>query len=196
MVSNNYQGFKIRFDAWPLDLVIVDEEIAIKDRRRVLPMIMVKKRTFKIIFLTQIDPDKRIHWIELGADDVLPRPFHPAELANKIELLIFPLNTLKEAHTIRRGYYELDTYENSLTINGYKVFLSQKQTLLAHYFLTNEGLRPLEEISKMFATNGYPSDQNSVRVAMTLLKKKIRQETSFEMIRCRRGLGFYLLGSQ
>jgi DNA-binding response OmpR family regulator len=76
-----------------------------------------------------------------GADDYLIKPIDPEDLCARIEVLLTRSvrNKKPEIVSHRFGKWRVDFRRFTLTSNGSKVALSERETRLLHYFVENRG---------------------------------------------------------
>jgi DNA-binding response OmpR family regulator len=111
------------FDALILDVMLPDGD-GFEVCRQVrggsdLPILMLTARG---------EETERIVGLELGADDYLPKPFNPRELAARLRAILRRRAAGGKAETLRFGRLEIDHGARSVRVDG------QARTLTSHQF--------------------------------------------------------------
>ena len=147
-----------------------------------------------VIFLTASDDEYSVvAWLDLGADDYIPKPFRPRELISRMN------SVLRRYH---RGsqpleYHELkaDTVRGLVYKNNVELTLSALEYRLLLLFLSNQGIvltrsRLLDELWDMA---GEFVNDNTLTVYIKRLREKIEADPAHpEYIKTIRGLGYKL----
>lgn len=140
--SDGISGIKTVKDIIP-DLIILDLMLPRKDGLNVLQKIRKNPLTDRIpiIVLTAIlDGPKRLLGLELGADDLLTKPFSPRELLARIKAIL--RRTCPEKESIPKLFNKtvfIDTESCTVTEKDKEILLTPKEYLLLKFFLENKG---------------------------------------------------------
>jgi two-component system, OmpR family, phosphate regulon response regulator OmpR len=134
-----------RFDALVLDVMMPGE-----DGLSVCRRLRAQGETIPILMLTaRGDPVDRIVGLEMGADDYLPKPFHPRELLARIQAMVRRQRMLgahagpNQARTmVRFGTFTLYLEERRLEREGQEVPLTTSEFALLRV-LAQHPNRPL-----------------------------------------------------
>lgn len=132
------------FDVLVLDLMMPGEDgLSICRRLRAngesIPIMMLTARG---------DPIDRIVGLEMGADDYLPKPFEPRELAARLRAMLRRRSmdrqesTLVKEGSLSFGQFELDLAKRTLQRNGEALTLTSGEFALLKALASNPG-RPL-----------------------------------------------------
>lgn len=79
----------------------------------------------------------KLHGLELGADDYLPKPFHLAEL-NARANAVFRRRKQDGKHALSFNEIELNLDNHEVTVNEVSIELTRKEYELLHYFVVNQ----------------------------------------------------------
>lgn len=130
-----------RFDVLVLDLMMPGE-----DGLSVCRRLRGAGETIPIMMLTaRGDPVDRIIGLEMGADDYLPKPFEPRELAARLQAMLRRRamdaagSALPRAPVVRFGPFVLDVAARSLTREGEAVALTSGEFDLLRALVSNPG---------------------------------------------------------
>jgi adenylate cyclase len=136
------------------DLVILDVNMPEMDGFQVCAALKRNPATAKIpvIMLTaQVDVESRVTGLQLGADDYLPKPFHPRELIARIETRLRAkeeTDSLREQREqIRRTFERFVAHEivEKLLEDPTRVQLGGAEAIITVFFADLEGFSTLSE---------------------------------------------------
>jgi len=134
-----------------------------------------------IIFLTGRDRDADIlRGLELGADDYLPKPFNPAELAARVQAIIRRKNRAVDGpDVVRVGDIEIDLANRSVSKKGMPVSLSRTEWLLLRQLAARPGalIRNEELLAKVWGPE-YVNDTQYLRVRVCHIRGKLEDDPS------------------
>ncbi len=135
-------------------------------------------RKFKdtpIIFLTAMgEAASRIHGLETGADDYVPKPFEPKELVLRIKNILKRVKSLRKGvHYIKFGNKKIDLKKMTITYKKKveKINLSEK-ALLETMVMSLGKVFHRDDISKIIKLN----KERAVDVVITRLRQKIEPD--------------------
>jgi len=130
-----------RFDVLVLDLMMPGE-----DGLSICRRLRAAGETIPIMMLTaRGDPVDRIIGLEMGADDYLPKPFEPRELAARLQAMLRRQamdaagTALPRAPVVNFGPFVLDVAARSLTRDGAPVALTSGEFALLRALASNPG---------------------------------------------------------
>jgi DNA-binding response OmpR family regulator len=142
-----------------------------------------------ILMLTARDeePD-RVAGLELGADDYVPKPFSPRELAARVKAILRRADPSPQESVLALGDVVVDIEGRDVTAGGQVVELTAKEFDLLAYFLECQGIvlsrdRLLDRVWGM----SYPGGTRTVDVHVGQLRRKLGRP---ELIRTVRGAGY------
>ncbi|HXR12440.1 MAG TPA: response regulator transcription factor [Gaiellaceae bacterium] len=145
-----------------------------------------------IVMLTARDeePD-RVAGFELGADDYVPKPFSPRELAARIKAILRRVEQRNTDEVLVVGDIELRRDARDVTVSGEAVELTGKEFDLLACFLEHPGIvLSRERLLDLVWGMTYPGGTRTVDVHVAQLRRKLG---SPESIRTVRGSGYKLL---
>ena len=184
------------------ELMILDLGLPRKDGLEVLVEMRERFRSTSVLVLTgRAGMEERVRCLELGADDVVLKPFSFHELRARLNAL-GRRRGRSEATLLRFGDLEMDRAERRVTQAGREVELTATEFSLLESLLRRGGERAcsrtelLQEVWRMPAGTG----TNIVEVYINYLRKKLgrmpgtKQAGSQSVIRTMRGQG-YILGA-
>ncbi|PWU18624.1 MAG: DNA-binding response regulator [Candidatus Rokuibacteriota bacterium] len=172
----------------PVRLVILDIGLPGMDGFEVCRRIRARS-TVPILMLTARDeePD-RVAGLELGADDYVPKPFSPRELAARVKAILRRASPGAQDSVLSLGDVLVDVEGREVTVDGGSVELTAKEFDLLAYFLECPGIvlsrdRLLDRVWGM----SYPGGTRTVDVHVGQLRRKLGRPA---LIRTVRGAGY------
>ena len=135
--------------------------------------------------------EDRVEGLELGADDYIPKPFRPRELASRIKnVLRLTGNTGK---TVKLGDVVVDTEKGTATKNNKDLFLSALEYRLLLVFINNRGmvLTRNQLLDAIWDVAGEYVNDNTLTVYIKRLREKIEDDSANpKIILTVRGIGY------
>ncbi len=172
----------------PVRLVVLDIGLPGMDGFEVCRQIR-SRSTVPILMLTARDeePD-RVAGLELGADDYVPKPFSPRELAARVKAILRRAEPSPQESVLQLGDVVVDIEGRDVTVAEDPVELTAKEFDLLAYFLGSPGIvlsrdRLLDRVWGM----SYPGGTRTVDVHVGQLRRKLGRP---ELIRTVRGAGY------
>jgi DNA-binding response OmpR family regulator len=144
-----------------------------------------------IVMLTARDeePD-RVAGFELGADDYVPKPFSPRELAARIKAILRRAEQRSQDEVLSAGEIVLRRDSREVTVAGDDVELTNKEFDLLACFLEHRGIvLSRERLLDLVWGVSYPGGTRTVDMHVAQLRRKLRAP---EAIRTVRGAGYKL----
>ncbi len=177
------------FDAVILDVMLpgMDGFEACKEIRKfsAIPIIMLTARG---------DVMDRVVGLELGADDYLPKPFEPRELAARLQNIIkrSPINDDKEDLVFRFDGLEIDTQRRNVLLQGETLKLTGNEYELLLMFAKDPGKKfHRDEILNQLRGIDVDILTRAVDILVSRLRSKLKPLDYIETIR---GVGYTFNG--
>ena len=186
LASNGREALKL-FENSDFDLVILDIMMPEMDGYETLKK-MKEIRDVPCIFLTALGQEyDRIYGFDIGAEDYVTKPFSLKELMMRIKVILKREN--KGSGRIIVKELILDEDAHTVTINGERAELANKEYELLLYLLKNRGnaLTRQAIISKVWGYE-YDSDDRTLDTHMKLLRKDLKEYGKY--ITTIRGVGY------
>ncbi|MBQ8568483.1 MAG: response regulator transcription factor [Oscillospiraceae bacterium] len=151
-----------------------------------------KTSDMPVIFLTAAaDEACTVAGFEVGADDYIPKPFRPRELAARIKNAMRRHGTASSV--ISCGNVSIDTAKGIVTKNGSELYLSALEYKLLLVFFSNKGILMSRDrlIDELWSVSSEFVSDNTLNVYMKRLREKIEDDPAHpEIIKTVRGLGY------
>jgi DNA-binding response OmpR family regulator len=177
------------------DLTILDLNMPVKDGEQVLRELRLLDAESPVLVLTgRQEVDTRIRCLDLGADDLMVKPFSLHELRARCRAL---LRRKREARlTLRVGDLELDRLDHTVRRGDEQISLTNKEFALMEHLMLHRGqcisrVELLEAVWNMEPTQ----TTNIVDVYVNYLRRKLKDPPPGYLLRTVRGQG-YLVPSE
>ena len=172
----------------PIRLIVLDIGLPGIDGFEVCRRVRAKDRT-PIIMLTARDEEvDRVAGLEVGADDYVPKPFSPRELAARVKAVLRRAEPQPEAAVLTLGPIVLDPAAHEVHVDGREVELTSKEFDLLRHLMENPGVVLSRDtlLDRVWGM-AYPGETRTVDVHVGQLRKKLELP---EAIRTVRGAGY------
>jgi DNA-binding response OmpR family regulator len=173
------------------DAAILDLHLSQDDSVEALCCIRAAQEQLPILILaSRASAAEGVRVLDLGADDLVLRPFAFAELSARVRALLRRGGHYTET-VLRIEDLELSRVEHSVKRAGRKIKLTPKEFALLEYLMSNSGQRVtrMEIIQHVW---NIPCDTmtNVVDVYINYLRKKVDAPCEHKLIHTVRGVGY------
>ncbi|MCX4364901.1 MAG: response regulator transcription factor [Bacilli bacterium] len=155
--------------------------------------ILAKVKTIPIIVLSaKVSSDDKVNCLLSGANDYITKPFEARELLARIEV---QLRNNSNIVTDNLKYKELELVNDNhtLLICNKKVNLTKTEyAILKQLLLNPTQVIPKNKLLDLISDDTEDCDENSLRVHMSNIRRKIKNKTDNEYIESIWGIGFKL----
>ena len=179
-IYNNMSDFKLNYDK-DIDLYIID--ISLWEWKenwfKIIKWLRNKKNSSTPIIITSSynDTNIKVYWLDIWADDYLPKPFAPKELMARIRKILrrkSPNNYTSSIITHKNIEFNLNTKETKLEWKN--IHLAKKETLILELFLLNKW--KLITKTKLIKSVWWINDMlkikdNTINVTISKIKKML-----------------------
>jgi DNA-binding response OmpR family regulator len=172
------------------DLTILDLNMPVKDGEQVLAEVRAIDADLPVLVLTaRQEVDTRVRCLDLGADDLMIKPFSLHELRARCRAL---LRRKREARLqLRAGDLELDRLDHTARRAGLPVVLTNKEFALLEHLMLNRGQCASRVDLLDSVWNMEPAQTtNIVDVYINYLRRKLKDPPPGQLIRTVRGSGY------
>jgi DNA-binding response OmpR family regulator len=172
------------------DLTILDLNMPVKDGEQVLQELRALEADLPVLVLTaRQEVDTRVRCLDLGADDMMIKPFSLHELRARCRAL---LRRKREARLqLRAGDLELDRMDHTARRGTQGIVLTNKEFALLEHLMLNRGqcVSRVELLDSVW--NLEPTQTtNIVDVYVNYLRRKLKDPAPGQLIRTVRGHGY------
>jgi DNA-binding response OmpR family regulator len=171
-------------------VLVIDVDLPILAGLDLLRRLRHRNNAVPVILLSDLnDAVEWIHALELGADDLLRKPFESHELIARIAALLRRRNLLAEP--LRCGDLMLDETTKQVRANGAVVTVSPREWAILKFMVCHSGRVVSKQllIDAVFPSAA-PQTLNTIEVHMSRLRAKLAESNA--CIRTVRGYGYRL----
>ena len=183
-------GLKQALEGRP-SIVVLDVMLPAMDGFTVLRRIREKSKVPVLMLTARGEDVDRIVGLELGADDYLPKPFNPRELAARIRAILRRIDQPPEPGSVRLSVngVMLDPATREVVRDGRRVDLTTFEFDILHALMKAAGrvLSRDDLMERLYQRKSTPFDR-SIDVHVSHLRRKL--ETDRTLIKTIRGVGY------
>lgn len=176
----------------PYDLVVLDLGLPGMPGLEVLRRWRADGLATPVLILTARDSwAERIDGLKAGADDYLSKPFHPEELALRIQALLRRAHGLANHSELKAAGLVLDEARQCVRRGNQEFALSGAEFRLLRYFMLHPGqILSKSQLSEHLYDGESERESNVIEVHVNHLRRKLGRS----VIETRRGQGYRYAG--
>lgn len=178
-----------------VDLILLDVMLPGLNGFDLLRKLRQTRQTPVIMLTARTEPNDRISGLDAGADDYLPKPFDPHELAARIRAVMRRTRPVAGRTTLEAWGVKLDPSTRQATQDGKPVDLTSIEFDILELLVRNSGhvLTRNDLMNALYQRDATAYDR-SIDVHVSHLRKKL--EGSDQMIVTVRGSGYQFSGGE
>ena len=176
------------------DVVLLDIMLPKKDGLAVLSELREEGVQTPVILLTALgEVEDRVHGLNCGADDYLPKPFKTAELIARIKAVTRRRGASQQLGLLAYGDIEFNPLSLMLACGGKSFALTQREARMLEILIEHKDVR-MKTATLIEKVWGYDSDTDdgNVHAYVFFLRKKLAALGSKVRIGNLRGSGYML----
>ena len=136
----------------------------------------------------------RIHGLNIGADDYLPKPFSVDELVARVRSLMRRQGGAPRMTVLERGVVRMDLLGRAVTVQGVAVEFTNREFALLELFMQNAGrVMTRTLIAEKVWEASYDMETNLIDVYVRRLRRKLEPPGSAPLFKTVRGTGYQML---
>ena len=175
------------------DLIVLDLNLPNMDGMEILKNLRKEDVETKVLILSaRSQIQDKVEGLDAGANDFLQKPFHLDELKARVRSLT-RINFIQNNTELSFDKIKFDSKNRTIFIDDKELKLTRKESGILEYLLLNQG-RPVsqEELIDHVWDSSVDLLSNSIRVHISALRKKLKQELGYDPIENRIGIGYLL----
>lgn len=175
------------------DLIVLDLNLPNMDGMEILKNLRKEDVETKVLILSaRSQIQDKVEGLDAGANDFLQKPFHLDELKARVRSLT-RRNFIQNNTELSFDKIIFDSKNRTIFIDNKELKLTRKESGILEYLLLNQG-RPVsqEELIDHVWDSSVDLLSNSIRVHISALRKKLKQELGYDPIENRIGIGYLL----
>ncbi len=174
------------------NLIILDVMLPERTGFEICEALRSQRIQTPILMLTARDTiEDKVHGLDTGADDYLPKPFDFQELMARVRALL-RRDKVHKVRMIRVGDLTIDTAQHKVTRGDTELKLSHREYDLLEALAANENRVLSREAIQERIWMNEESYANTVDVYIGMLRKKIDAGYSVKLIHTVHGVGYTL----
>lgn len=190
--ENGYDGMEkaLKND---YELILMDLMLPLKSGEEILRSLRQAKKTPVIVLSAKSDVTDRIDLLRLGADDYICKPFDVDEVVLRIEAVLRRIGGAKspEAETLRYKELVLLPEEQRVYLGEEEIRCTFMEYAILEIMLKNPGkVFSKRNLFESVTGEDYMSEDNTMNVHMSNLRKKIGKVTEEAYIETVYGMGY------
>lgn len=190
MVSRGDEG-RTAATTKPYDIVVLDLALPGCDGLDVLQAIRQHSIGTPVLVMTaRGEKTDRIHGLELGADDYLPKPFAMKELIARVNALT-RRNGVDNSPILRVGDLVLNETTRDVTRGGTQLYFSQREFGLLHFLMRHSPrVFSRTELCEHVWQSALDDETNAVDVYIQRVRRKVDEDFPVRLIHTVRKVGY------
>jgi DNA-binding response OmpR family regulator len=187
------EAAKVMAQEQSYDAVILDLNLPHLDGLEILRDVRAKQQQLPILVLTtRTRPGDHAQVLDLGADDLMLKPFAFSELSARVRAILRRGGRVPES-LLRIDDLELSRIDHTVNRAGQKIELTPKEFALLEYLMRNAGTRVTRaQIIEHVWNLSFDTMTNVVDVYINYLRKKVDAASDRKLIHTIRGVGYQL----
>jgi len=171
-----------------VDLILLDLMLPGLNGEELISQI---KQTPIIVLSAKVNPEDKINCLLNGANDYITKPFNNEELLARIKVQL-RINKQNNKELIYKDI-KLLTDGRTLLFKDNKISLTKTEyAILKQLLLNNPQVISKNRLLDLIANDSLDCDENSLKVHISNIKKKLRTYTNIEYIESIWGIGYKL----
>ncbi len=170
-------------------LILMDLMLPMKSGEEILRSVRKAKKTPVIVLSAKNDVHNRIELLRLGADDFICKPFDIDEVILRIEAVLRRVEDVKDVLTYKQ--MRIDKESRRIYIGDDELICTATEYAILELMLSNPGkVFSKRNLFESVTGENYLSEENTMNVHMSNLRKKIAKLTDEPYIDTVYGMGY------
>ena len=188
--TDGLTGYNMALDK-DYQLILMDLLLPMKSGEEILRVLREVKKTPVIVLSAKNDVHNRIELLRLGADDFICKPFDIDEVILRIEAVLRRVEDVKDVLTYKQ--MRIDKEARRIFIGDDELICTATEYAILELMLGNPGkVFSKRNLFESVTGDNYLSEENTMNVHMSNLRKKIAKITDEPYIDTVYGMGYRL----
>lgn len=188
--TDGLNGYNMALDK-DYQLILMDLMLPMKSGEEILRALREVKKTPVIVLSAKNDVHNRIELLRLGADDFICKPFDIDEVILRIEAVLRRVEDVKDVLTYKQ--MRIDKEARRIFIGDDELICTATEYAILELMLGNPGkVFSKRNLFESVTGDNYLSEENTMNVHMSNLRKKITKITDEPYIDTVYGMGYRL----
>ena len=186
--TDGLTGYNMALDK-DYQLILMDLMLPMKSGEEILRALRKVKKTPVIVLSAKNDVHNRIELLRLGADDFICKPFDIDEVILRIEAVLRRVEDVKDVLTYKQ--MRIDKEARRIFIGDDELICTATEYAILELMLGNPGkVFSKRNLFESVTGDNYLSEENTMNVHMSNLRKKIAKITDEPYIDTVYGMGY------
>ena len=186
--TDGLTGYNMALDK-DYQLILMDLMLPMKSGEEILRALREVKKTPVIVLSAKNDVHNRIELLRLGADDFICKPFDIDEVILRIEAVLRRVENVKDVLTYKQ--MRIDKEARRIFIGDDELICTATEYAILELMLGNPGkVFSKRNLFESVTGDNYLSEENTMNVHMSNLRKKIATITDEPYIDTVYGMGY------
>ena len=186
--TDGLNGYNMALDK-DYQLILMDLMLPMKSGEEILRALREVKKTPVIVLSAKNDVHNRIELLRLGADDFICKPFDIDEVILRIEAVLRRVEDVKDVLTYKQ--MRIDKEARRIFIGDDELICTATEYAILELMLDNPGkVFSKRNLFESVTGDNYLSEENTMNVHMSNLRKKIAKITDEPYIDTVYGMGY------
>lgn len=186
--TDGLNGYNMALDK-DYQLILMDLMLPMKSGEEILRALREVKKTPVIVLSAKNDVHNRIELLRLGADDFICKPFDIDEVILRIEAVLRRVEDVKDVLTYKQ--MRIDKEARRIFIGDDELICTATEYAILELMLSNPGkVFSKRNLFESVTGDNYLSEENTMNVHMSNLRKKIAKITDEPYIDTVYGMGY------
>ena len=186
--TDGLTGYNMALDK-DYQLILIDLMLPMKSGEEILRALREVKKTPVIVLSAKNDVHNRIELLRLGADDFICKPFDIDEVILRIEAVLRRVEDVKDVLTYKQ--MRIDKEARRIFIGDDELICTATEYAILELMLGNPGkVFSKRNLFESVTGDNYLSEENTMNVHMSNLRKKIAKITDEPYIDTVYGMGY------
>lgn len=190
LLYNAYSGTEalLWIEKEHFDLILLDLMLPAVSGEKIIEKV---NNTPIIVLSAKVSSDDKVRCLLSGANDYITKPFDCKELLARIEVQLRNYNKNNTIDNLKYKDLELLNDKHTLLVCQKKVYLTKTEyAILKQLLLNSTQVIPKNRLLDLISIDTEDCDENSLRVHISNIRRKIRNYTKKEYIESIWGVGF------